>query len=69
MPPRLTDLLHQAAAALGSQLMSTAHSLIVHNGHAFPLADCPLLPIEQFRQEVVEGIAAGGAALGAFCLS
>ena len=40
--------------------MSIARSLIVHNGHAFSLADCPLLPIEQFRQEVVEGIAAGG---------
>ena len=45
---------------VGSQLMSFAHSLIVHNGHAFSLADCPLLPIEQFRQEVVDGIAAGG---------
>ena len=40
--------------------MSLAHSHIVHNGHAFPLADCPTLPIELFRQEVVEGIAAGG---------
>ena len=40
--------------------MSIARSLIVHNGHAFPLADCPVLPIEQFRQEVIEGIAAGG---------
>jgi Ni,Fe-hydrogenase III large subunit len=40
--------------------MSMPRSLIVHNGHAFPLGDCPVLPIEQFRQEVVEGIAAGG---------
>jgi Ni,Fe-hydrogenase III large subunit len=40
--------------------MSVTHSLIVHNGHAFPLADCPALPIEQFRQEVIHGIAAGG---------
>ena len=40
--------------------MSLARSLIVHNGHAFSLADCPLLPIEQFREEVVEGVAAGG---------
>ena len=40
--------------------MSIARSLIVHNGHAFPLADCPVLPMEQFRQEIVDGIAAGG---------
>ena len=40
--------------------MSLARSLIVHNGHAFSLTDCPLLPIEQFRREVIEGVAAGG---------
>jgi Ni,Fe-hydrogenase III large subunit len=40
--------------------MSVDRWLIVHNGHAFSLADCPLLPIEQFRQEVVDGVAAGG---------
>jgi len=40
--------------------MSITHSLIVPNGYAFPLADCPVLPIEQFRQEVLDGIAAGG---------
>jgi Ni,Fe-hydrogenase III large subunit len=40
--------------------MSIARSLIIPNGRAFPLADCPVLPIEPFRQEVVEGISAGG---------
>ena len=40
--------------------MSIARSLIVHNGHAFSLADCPLLPIEQFRQEVIEALLPGG---------
>ena len=40
--------------------MSIAHWLIVHNGHAFALADCPVLPIEQFRQEIIDGVAAGG---------
>ena len=39
--------------------MSISHSLNVHNGRAFCLADCPLLPIEEFRREVVEEIAAG----------
>ena len=33
--------------------------LAVHNGHAFPMAECPLLPIEEFRQAIVEGVAAG----------
>ena len=49
--------------------MSTDRALAVHNGHAFPLADCPVLPIEEFRQAVIDGVAAGGAALGAVCLS
>jgi Ni,Fe-hydrogenase III large subunit len=40
--------------------MAITRSLIVHNGHAFPLANCPVLPIEHFRQEIVEGITAGG---------
>ena len=45
--------------------MPFARSLIVHNGHTFPMADLPVLPIEQFRREVVEGISAG-ARLSAF---
>ena len=40
--------------------MSIARSLVVYNGRGFPLTDCPVLPIEQFRQEIVDGIAAGG---------
>lgn len=40
--------------------MSIARSLIVHNGHAFSLAELPVLPMAQFRQAVVEGITAGG---------
>ena len=40
--------------------MSIARSLIIPNGRSFPLADCPVLPIESFRQEVVDGISAGG---------
>jgi Ni,Fe-hydrogenase III large subunit len=40
--------------------MSTAGPLIVPNGRAFPLADCPVLPMGQFRGEVIDGIAAGG---------
>lgn len=39
--------------------MSTASPLTIPNGHAFPLADCPVLPVERFRQEIVEGVAAG----------
>lgn len=39
--------------------MSLAHALTVHNGHGFELADCPALPIEPFRQEVIDGVAAG----------
>jgi Ni,Fe-hydrogenase III large subunit len=45
--------------------MSTDCGLVVHNGHAFPLARCPLLPISGFRQAVVDGVAAG-ARLTAF---
>lgn len=41
-------------------MMSDSRSLIVHNSHAFPLADCPVLPIEHFRREIIEGVAAGG---------
>lgn len=40
--------------------MSTTCTLPILNGHAFPLADCPVLPIELFRREVIDGIAAGG---------
>ncbi len=40
--------------------MSTTCMFITHNGHAFPLADCPVLPIESFRQAVVDAVAAGG---------
>jgi hypothetical protein len=40
--------------------MFLAPLLSVPNGHAFPLADCPVLPIGQFRQEIIEGVAAGG---------
>jgi Ni,Fe-hydrogenase III large subunit len=39
--------------------MSNAASLAVHNGHAFPIADCPLLPIETFRREIIDGVATG----------
>ncbi|MCE5269535.1 MAG: hypothetical protein LLG00_16790 [Planctomycetaceae bacterium] len=39
--------------------MSTSRPLIVHNGHAFPLTDCPVFPIEQFRREVIGGVTAG----------
>jgi len=40
--------------------MSTTHTLPILNGHAFSLADCPILPIELFRREVVDSVAAGG---------
>ena len=40
--------------------MSMARPLITHNGHAFPLAECPRLPVDEFRHEVVGGIRAGG---------
>jgi Ni,Fe-hydrogenase III large subunit len=40
--------------------MSLAPLPNVLNGHAFSLADCPVLPMEQFRQHIVEGVAAGG---------
>lgn len=48
--------------------MSTAASLVVHNGHAFALADCPVSTVEAFRREIIDGIAAGGrlSALFAF---
>ncbi|MEN6452194.1 MAG: hypothetical protein ABFC96_17020 [Thermoguttaceae bacterium] len=39
--------------------MSTACPLTVHNGHAFPLADCPVAPIDEFRQQVLDLVAAG----------
>ena len=39
--------------------MSADRHLVVHNGHAFALAECPVLPIEDFRQAVIEGIADG----------
>jgi Ni,Fe-hydrogenase III large subunit len=39
--------------------MSTARSLSIHNGHAFALADCPVLAEDEFRHEVVAGIAHG----------
>jgi len=39
--------------------MSTVRTLTVYNGRAFRLADCPLLGADEFRQEVIEGIAAG----------
>jgi len=46
---------HRSAEArgrrVGRQLMSMPRCLIVHNGHAFSLADCPRLPIEDFRRE------------------
>ena len=68
VPPQLTHLLRQAVVALRRQLMATDSSLVVHNGHAFPLADCPLLPIETFRRGIIDGVAAGGqlSALFAF---
>ena len=40
--------------------MPNDHLLTVHNGHAFALAECPVLPIELFRQIVIESVAAGG---------
>ncbi len=40
--------------------MSAARALVVHNGHPFDLLDCPVLPIAEFRQEVVDGIESGG---------
>ncbi|HLA85625.1 MAG TPA: hypothetical protein VJL29_12600 [Thermoguttaceae bacterium] len=39
--------------------MSTARSFFIPNGHTFPLADCPVLPVELFRRAVIEGVAAG----------
>lgn len=33
--------------------------LLVHNGHAFPLADCPVVAGGEFRQAVLDGIGAG----------
>ncbi|MEN6408024.1 MAG: hypothetical protein ABFC77_16340 [Thermoguttaceae bacterium] len=32
----------------------------IHNGHAFSLSDCPVVEIEPFRRDVIEGVAAGG---------
>jgi Ni,Fe-hydrogenase III large subunit len=48
--------------------MSNMPGLVVHNGHSFPLADCPLLDVEAFRREIIDGVAAGGrlSALFAF---
>ncbi|HBO43708.1 MAG TPA: hydrogenase [Planctomycetaceae bacterium] len=48
--------------------MSTTRTLAIPNGHAFAIADCPVLPIETFRQEVIDGVAAGArlSALFAF---
>ncbi len=48
--------------------MTMSPPLVAHNGRAFSLADCPVLPIEDFRQAVVEGVAAGAriAALFAY---
>jgi Ni,Fe-hydrogenase III large subunit len=40
--------------------MPNDQPLPVHNGHAFPLAECPVLPMDQFRCAVLDGIAAGG---------
>ncbi len=39
--------------------MSAGRSLVVHNGHAFSLAECPVAPIEEFRQAMVDGVKAG----------
>lgn len=39
--------------------MSVERTLIVYNGHAFRLGDCPVLPIDEFRRTVIEGVAAG----------
>lgn len=41
-------------------MMSIARSLLVHNAHSFPLAGCPVLPMEHFRQEIIDGIGTGG---------
>ena len=37
---------------------------LVHNGHAFAMADCPVAPMEEFRRTVLESVA-GGARLSA----
>ncbi len=39
--------------------MTSNRMLIVHNGHAFSRAECPVLPIDDFRQVVVEELRAG----------
>jgi len=48
--------------------MSSDRSLSIHNGLAFSLADCPVLEIEAFRREILDGVALGGrlAALFAY---
>ena len=48
--------------------MTSNRTLIVHNGHAFSRAACPVLSIDEFRQVIVDGISTGSrlAALFAY---
>ena len=48
--------------------MTSNRTLIVHNGHAFSRAACPVLSIDEFRQVIVDGISSGSrlAALFAY---
>jgi Ni,Fe-hydrogenase III large subunit len=39
--------------------MSVDRTLIVYNGHAFRLGDCPVLPIDEFRCTVIEEVTSG----------
>ncbi len=39
--------------------MAIARPLTVHNGHSFPLADCPVAPMDDFRGTVLSEVAAG----------
>ena len=47
-------------------MMSVARPLLVHNAHAFPLADCPVLAMEPFRRVVIDQIAGGGRLVALF---
>jgi len=39
--------------------MTSNRTLAIHNGHAFPQGECPVLPIDEFRQTFVEQLGAG----------
>ncbi len=47
-------------------MMSVTRPLLVHNAHAFPLADCPVLAMEPFRRSVIDQIAESGRLVALF---